>query len=64
MQHNKGNLLPGSMQLGAGSFNPLFEVGMHKIIRNNWISTYFVYMMATDGELGDKTFRRSSVFKI
>ena len=60
---NRGVLLPGAMQLGSGSWNPLFEVGMHKIIKRNWISAYFVYMMAMDGKLGEHTFKRSSVFK-
>ena len=51
------------MQLGSGSWNPLFEVGMHKIIKRSWISAYFVYMLALDGELGEHTFKRSSAFK-
>ncbi len=60
---NRGNLLPAAMQLGAGAWNPLFEIGMHKIIKRNWISAYFVYMKAFDGDFGEGTFKRSSTLK-
>ncbi|MEA3286516.1 MAG: hypothetical protein U9Q77_03985 [Candidatus Marinimicrobia bacterium] len=58
-----GNVLPGSMQLSSGSFNPIFELGAHQIKKRNWNNVYFVYVMATDGELGPHVFKRSSVFK-
>ena len=58
-----GNVLPGSMQLSSGSFNPIFELGMHKIKKQNWNSLYLSYMWARDGELGPNVFKRSSVLK-
>ncbi len=60
---NLGKLLPGSMQLGSGSWNPLFELGMHKIKKRHWVSGYFMYMYAMEGSLGEDAFTRSDVFK-
>ncbi len=60
---NLGKLLPGSMQLGSGSWNPLFELGIHKIKKRHWMSGYFMYMYAMEGSLGENTFTRSDVFK-
>lgn len=60
---NLDKLLPGSLQLGSGSWNPLFEIGMHKIIKHHWISGYFMYMMAMEGELGADAFTRPNVLK-
>ena len=62
-EDNSGNLLPSSMQLGSGSWNPLFEVGIHKIVKRHWTSGYFVYMLAMEGELGSDAFTRSDALK-
>ncbi|MCK5070594.1 MAG: transporter [Desulfocapsa sp.] len=60
---NAGKLLPGSMQLGSGSWNPILELGMHKIIRQHWVSAYFSAMFAVEGELGPHDFTRSNAYK-
>lgn len=62
-EDNAGNVLPGSMQLGSGSWNPLFELGVHKVKKRQWMSGYFMYMYAMDGELGPNVFTRSNVLK-
>ena len=60
---NNGLLLPASMQLGSGSWNPIFEIGMHKVVKRHWLSAYFTYVLATEGDLGPHDFTRSNVFK-
>jgi len=58
-----GALLPASMQLSSGSFNPIFEVGLHQIKKRNWNSLYVSYMLAMEGDLGPNDFTRSSVLR-
>ena len=54
---------PGFLQTGSGSWDPIFELGMHKIIGRHWFSSYFIYLLTTEGELENNDFERPDVFK-
>lgn len=54
---------PGYLQTGSGSWDPILELGAHKVIRSHWFSTYFMYKMSTEGELGDIDYEKPDVFK-
>lgn len=54
---------PGYIQPGGGSWNPVFEVGAHKVMGPHWFASSFMYKITTEGELGDKDFERPDVFK-
>ncbi|WP_462325318.1 transporter [Desulfoplanes sp.] len=54
---------PGYLQTGWGSWNPIFELGVHKVMGRHWMSTYFMYKMSTEGERGEDDFEGSDVFK-
>lgn len=54
---------PGYLQTGWGSWNPIFELGGHKVMGRHWVSTYFMYKMSTEGERGDDDFEGADVFK-
>ena len=60
---NSGAFLPGPMQLGSGAWSPLFELGMHKVMKRHWVNAYFMYMFAQEGEVGPNPFTRPAVFK-
>ncbi len=60
---NSGKPLPGFLQTGSGSWDPIIELGMHKIMGPHWMSSYFMYLMTTEGELGPHDFERPDVFK-
>lgn len=60
---SSGKTLPGFLQTGSGSWNPMAELGMHKVMGRHWLSSYFMYQLATEGELGDNDFKRPDVFK-
>jgi len=59
----RGKTLPGFLQIGSGSFDPIFEIGAHKIMDRHWISSHLMYVMTTKGKLGDRDFERPDVFK-
>ena len=54
---------PGYLQTGSGSWDPIIELGAHKVIRSHWLSTYFMYQMSTEGELGDLDYEKPDLFK-
>ncbi len=54
---------PGFIQLGSGSWDPLLEVGAHKVMGRQWFSTYFMYQLTTEGEVGNMDFERGDLFK-
>ncbi len=54
---------PGYIQPGGGAWNPILEVGAHKVMGQHWFGSHFLYKMTTEGELGDKDFERPDVFK-
>ena len=60
---DSGKTLPGFLQTGSGSWDPIIELGMHKIMGPHWMSSYFMYLMTTEGELGHYDFERPDVFK-
>lgn len=62
-EDDSGVCLPAYLQAGSGSWDPIFELGAHKIIGRHWISTYFRYKMAGKGELGDRDFEKPDIFK-
>ncbi len=54
---------PGYIQPGGGSWNPIFEIGAHKVMGPHWFGSHFLYKMTTEGELGNMDFERPDVFK-
>lgn len=54
---------PGFLQTGSGSWDPIVELGAHKIIDRHWLSSHLIYVMTTEGDLGDYDFERPDVFK-
>ena len=62
-EDDSGKLLPGFLQTGSGSWDPIFELGAHKVIGRHWISGYFSYLLTTEGELGELSLERPDVFK-
>lgn len=62
-EDDSGLCLPGFLQTGTGSWDPIVELGAHKVIGRHWFSTYYMYRMTTEGELGDRDFESPDVFK-
>ncbi len=62
-EKDSGGKYPGFIQTGSGSWDPIIELGAHKIIRRSFISSHFMYTMTTKGELGSRDFERPDVFK-
>lgn len=60
---NNGVCLPGYLQTGAGSWDPIFELGAHKVMGRHMLTSYFMYQLTTEGELGDRDFEAPDVFK-
>ncbi len=54
---------PGFLQPGGGAWNPVFEVGAHKISGRHWIGSHLLYKSTNEGELGGQDFERPDVFK-
>ncbi len=54
---------PGYLQPGGGSWNPVFEIGAHKVKGPHWFGSHLLYKNTTEGELGAKDFERPDVFK-
>ncbi len=54
---------PGFIQTGSGSWDPIIEVGAHKVKGRQWFSTYFMYQLTTEGELGKMDFEKGDLFK-
>ena len=60
---SNGKTLAGYLQPGSGSWNPILELGAHKIIGPHWLSGYFMYQLSTEGELGENDYTRPDIFK-
>ncbi len=58
-----GQCLPGYLQTGSGSWDPVVELGAHKVSGRHWVSSYLMYQMTTEGELGDLEFKKPNTFK-
>lgn len=54
---------PGFIQTGSGSWDPIIELGAHKIIGRSCISSHLIYVMTTKGELGEQDYEKPDVFK-
>ncbi len=54
---------PGFIQTGSGSWDPIVEMGAHKVKGRQWFSTYFMYQMTNEGELGKMDFEKGDLFK-
>ncbi len=55
--------LPGFLQTGSGSWDPVIELGAHKVMGRHWVSSYLMYQLSTEGELGDRDFEKPDMFK-
>ncbi|PIE72391.1 MAG: hypothetical protein CSA20_07965 [Deltaproteobacteria bacterium] len=51
-----GKTQPAFLQGGTGSWDPVFEIGMHKIFGQHWYSAHIMYQMTTEGEVGENDF--------
>ena len=55
--------LPGFLQTGSGSWDPIVELGAHKVIGRHWFSGYSMFQLTTQGELGDSDYEKPDMFK-
>ena len=62
-EDDSGTCLPGFLQTGSGSWDPIVELGAHKVVGRHWFSNYLMYRWTTEGELGERDFERPDVFK-
>ncbi len=60
---DSGTCMPGFLQTGSGSWDPIIELGAHKVIGRSLISSHFMYMWTSTGESGEQDFKRSEMFK-
>ena len=58
-----GVFLPGFLQTGSGSWDPIVELGAHKVIGRHWLSSYFMCKLSTEGELGSRDYEKPDRFK-
>jgi len=58
-----GNCLPGYLQSGTGSWDPIVELGAHKVMGRSMVTSYLMYKHATQGRVGDSDFVGPNVFK-
>jgi hypothetical protein len=62
-EDGNGATLPGFLQTGSGSWDPVFELGAHKLSGRMMFTGHLMYRVTTEGELGDQDFERPDVFK-
>ena len=62
-EDDTGACLPGFLQTGSGSWDPVVELGAHKVLGRHWLSSYLMYQMTTEGELGDRDYEKPDLFK-
>ncbi len=53
---------PGFLQTGTGSWDPIIELGAHKMIGRSMVSSHFMYTMTTEGERGNQDFEGPDMF--
>ncbi len=53
---HEGSTQPYFLQGGSGSWDPIFEIGAHKVMGANWLSAHVMYQINTEGELGSNDF--------
>ena len=61
-ENSDGDCLPGYLQPGSGSWDPIFEVGAHKVFGRSMISSHLMYQLSTEGKLGEQKFEKPDVF--
>jgi hypothetical protein len=54
---------PGFIQTGSGSWDPIIELGAHKLIGRSFLSSHFLYKMTTKGKLDNDDYEKPDVFK-
>ncbi len=54
---------PGFLQTGSGSWDPVVELGAHKVMGRHWFSSHLMYQMTTEGEVGEMDCEKPDVFK-
>jgi hypothetical protein len=54
---------PGYLQTGSGSWDPIFEIGGHRVSGRHWVSSYLMYQMTTEGERGDSDYEAPDLLK-
>jgi hypothetical protein len=54
---------PGYLQTGTGSWDPIFELGAHKVSGRHWASSYLMYQLTTEGERGDSDYEAPDLLK-
>ncbi len=59
----KGQTLPGFLQAGTGSWDPVFEVAAHKMAGRQRIGASLMYTMTTEGRRGGKDFEAPDDFR-
>ncbi len=59
---SSGATLPGFLQPGSGSLDPIVELGAHKLYGRSMVSGYVKFQLTTGGEAGDQDFERPDVF--
>ncbi len=62
-EQDSSGATPSFLQSGSGSWDPIVEIGAHKVAGRHWFSTYFMYQLSTEGEVGDLDFEKPDVFK-
>lgn len=55
---------PAFLQGGTNSWDPIFELGAHKIMGRHLVSLYSQYKLSTEGEVGSNDFETPDVFRL
>jgi hypothetical protein len=55
--------LVGYLQTGTGSWDPVFEVGAHRVSGKHWFSADLLCQVTTEGKRGDSDYEASDLFK-
>lgn len=62
-EKDSGGNCPGFIQAGSGSWDPIIELGAHKLVGRSFLSSHFRYTVSTEGELGNDDYKKPDVFK-
>ncbi len=54
---------PGYLQPGGGAWNPIAEIGAHRVVGPHWFGSHLLYKYTNEGELGKKDFERPDLFR-
>jgi hypothetical protein len=53
----------GYLQTGTGSWDPVFEVGAHRVSGRHWLSSDLMYQMTSEGRRGDSDYEAPDLLK-